>query len=195
MKYISTILIFLGIIFIFLGGYQYFHNQHKVHQTLSTVKQHLNHQDTARLKDKKQNMTSFNPTLNQSIGILEIPRLGKEMPIIEGTNPNDLAKGVGHYSATSFPGQGNPILLSGHRDTVFRGFGKLKKGDHFTIKLPYGEYQYQMMSSDIVDEDNQSVVQGALKGDKEKLLISTCYPFSYIGNAPKRYIIYASAVD
>lgn len=31
-----------------------------------------------------------------------------------------LERGVGHYSGTAFPMEDEQILLSGHRDTVFR---------------------------------------------------------------------------
>lgn len=192
MKKLSWISLILGLVLLSIGGYQYFNTQHQVHQSLSTVKKKLTDQVRTKAQEKKKTILSFNPQMNKPIGVLKVPGLERKLPIIEGTNDQALGKGVGHYVKTGFPSQDRPILLSGHRDTVFRRFGELKKGDTFIVKLPYGEYRYKMVNSIIVDADNQSIVQEALAGNKEKLLISTCYPFNYIGDAPKRYIIYAN---
>src|SRR5699024_12569951 len=65
----------------------------------------------------------------ETVGVLYIPRLEREIPIIEGTDEEELAQGVGHYKDTGYPGENKQILLSGHRDTVFRQFGELEHGD------------------------------------------------------------------
>ena len=124
-----------------------------------------------------------------SIGILYIPRLDREIPIIEGTHEDELAKGVGHFSTTALPGQNDQILLSGHRDTVFRQFGELEHGDEIHVKMKSGTYVYTIFDSEIVDADNRTVIRST--APDEILTLSTCYPFSYIGSAPDRYIIYA----
>lgn len=129
---------------------------------------------------------------NEVIGMLEIPALDYRLPIIEGTAPEMLAKGVGHYKATVFPGEGDQILLAGHRDTVFRNFGELKVGDRFIVHMPYGSFTYEFARSEIVDADDRSVIR---KKGKEELVLSTCYPFNFIGSAPERYIIYAYPIE
>jgi sortase A len=202
LKYISTILILLGLVLVIAGGYEYFDMKYQVHHTLADTKQKLEQSSPKNVQHTQDHTNphskgvpaNFQPEFNQSFGILKIPKLKTELPIIEGTDPDELAKGVGHYDTTAFPGQNKPVLLAGHRDTVFRGFSKLKKGDLFIVKLPYGTYQYRMKNYKIVDKDNQSVVQHALKGTEEQLLVSTCYPFRYVGNAPKRYVIYSYLV-
>jgi sortase A len=124
-----------------------------------------------------------------SIGILYIPRLDREIPIIEGTHEDELAKGVGHFSSTALPGQNDQILLSGHRDTVFRQFGELEHGDEIHVKMKIGTFVYTIYETDIVDADDRTVIRST--APDEILTLSTCYPFSYIGSAPDRYIIYA----
>ncbi|WP_172371288.1 class D sortase [Sporosarcina jiandibaonis] len=124
-----------------------------------------------------------------SIGILYIPRLDREIPIIEGTHEDELAKGVGHFSGTALPGQNDQILLSGHRDTVFRQFGELENGDEIHVKMKNGTFVYTIYDTDIVDADDRTVIRST--APDEILTLSTCYPFSYIGSAPDRYIIYA----
>ncbi|MGV3464653.1 MAG: class D sortase [Heyndrickxia sp.] len=141
----------------------------------SSVKVQENH--TRKKKDKN------------IIGVLEIPRLDKELPIVEGTSPENLEKGVGHYKSSSLPGNKDQIVLSGHRDTVFQRFGELKKGDTVTVKLKSGTYLFVIDHMKIVDADDRTIIHSTKP--KEELVLTTCYPFHYIGNAPKRYIIYA----
>lgn len=124
-----------------------------------------------------------------TVGILYIPRLNREIPIVEGTDEEKLAQGVGHYIGTGFPGEGRQILLSGHRDTVFRQFGELEHGDEFHVQMAYGTFVYEIMDHEIVDAYDTTVIDFDLT--EEVLTVSTCYPFSYIGNAPDRYVVYA----
>ncbi|WP_318241670.1 class D sortase [Sporosarcina quadrami] len=125
----------------------------------------------------------------QSIGILEIPIINKELPIVQGTDEDSLKQGVGHYTGTVYPGQQDQILLSGHRDTAFTGLDKLKTGDSIIVKMQHGTFHYAVVGTEIVDADDTTVIRST--APVEMLTLSTCYPFRYIGNAPERYIIYA----
>ena len=115
------------------------------------------------------------------------------MPIVEGTDPDELKEGVGHYKGSYYPNENGQIVLSGHRDTVFRKIGELEIGDTLEIQLPYGEFSYEIAHTKIVDADDTSII--TLQNDNEELVLTTCYPFSYIGNAPDRYIIYAKKLE
>lgn len=131
---------------------------------------------------------SSNLATHDVIGLLEIPKIEAELPIIEGTDEEMLEQGVGHYSASVFPSDGEQILLSGHRDTVFRKFGDLAIGDRFIVKMPYGTFEYEIKHTEIVDKDDTSVIRSM---EKEVLVVSTCYPFHFVGAAPDRYVVYA----
>ncbi|MGM0878009.1 MAG: class D sortase [Bacillota bacterium] len=137
----------------------------------------------------KEEDGTFKPPLGEAVGILQIPRLKADLPIVEGTNPDDLEKGVGHYKGSYYPDENGQIVLSGHRDTVFRKAGELEIGDSLEIVLPYGNYEYEITETKIVESDDLSII--TLQNETEELFLTTCYPFSYVGNAPKRYIIYA----
>lgn len=100
-----------------------------------------------------------------------------------------IEKGVGHYKGSYYPKQNGQIVLSGHRDTVFRRTGELELGDRLEVEVPYGRYAYEIIKTKIVDQDDTSII--TLQNKKEELVLTTCYPFSYIRNAPQRYIIYA----
>jgi len=125
----------------------------------------------------------------QTIGILRIPIIQKELPIVEGTDDDALKHGVGHYTGTVYPGQKDQILLSGHRDTVFTGLDKLKNGDTIIMEMQHGTFTYAVVDTEIVDANDTTVIRST--APEEVLTLSTCYPFRYIGNAPKRYIVYA----
>ena len=132
---------------------------------------------------------SFKPPMGEAVGILQIPKLNADLPIVEGTDPDDLEKGVGHYKGSYYPEENGQIVLSGHRDTVFRNAGELEIGDELEVILPYGNFEYEITSTKIVEADDLSII--TLQNESEELLLTTCYPFSYVGNAPQRYIIYA----
>lgn len=129
---------------------------------------------------------------NETIGLLTVPKLEKDIPIIEGTDEEQLAVGVGHYLGTAFPTQKDQIVLSGHRDTVFRQFDQLELGDIFTVKLPYGEFSYKIYDTKIVDADDRTIIRST--SPNEILTVTTCYPFSYLGDAPQRFIFYAKPI-
>ncbi len=128
-----------------------------------------------------------------TMGVLEVPKLGKKIPIIEGTDEKELEIGVGHYLGTALPTQNDQIVLSGHRDTVFRRFNELEIGDTFVVQLEYGEFTYEIVDTKIVDADDRTIIKST--APNEELVVTTCYPFGYIGNAPDRFIFYGKKVD
>src|SRR5699024_10312077 len=83
------------------------------------------------------------------------------------------------------------IVLSGHRDTVFRRMGDLDLGDILTVRMPYGDFDYEIINTKIVPADDLSII---VPHDEEILTVTTCYPFRYIGDAPDRYIIDAKPI-
>ncbi|MGM0853875.1 MAG: class D sortase [Bacillota bacterium] len=123
------------------------------------------------------------------IGVLHIPRLERDVAIIEGTDGEELKKGVGHYSSTSLPEQKDQIFLAGHRDTVFRNIGELQHGDILSIVMPTGTYSYEIFKTYIVDESDTSIIRTTRP--EEILTLSTCYPFTLVGASTERYIIEA----
>ncbi|MEI2666689.1 class D sortase [Rossellomorea sp. LJF3] len=134
---------------------------------------------------------SFNP--GDIIGILQISKLNKEMPIIEGTDESELERGVGHYSTTKLPNQQDRIFLAGHRDTVFKKMGTLQNGDKLTIKMKAGTHTYEIYETLIVKETDLSVLKST--APQEVLTLSTCYPFEYLSSTTERYIINARRIE
>ncbi|MXQ54902.1 class D sortase [Shimazuella alba] len=135
----------------------------------------------------KKILYPIRPKTGENVGELIIPKLNAILPIIEGTDPDELEKGVGHYAQSVLPGEKDNAVLSGHRDTVFRNVGKLEIGDQLVTKTSAGVFTYKIVKMWVVDEDDRTVIVSH-KG-KQILTLTTCYPFNFIGPAPQRYII------
>jgi sortase A len=128
------------------------------------------------------------PEKGEHFADLIIPALEAKMPIIEGTHEDELDKGVGHYAGSVLPGEPDNAVLSGHRDTVFRKIGRLKPGDSLIVQSEYGKFAYTITKTWITTPDDRTVI---VPHEKPVLTLTTCYPFTYVGPAPKRYIIQA----
>lgn len=184
-KNLPILIIAAGLVLIGYGVWKVMDTSKKTEQTLEAAKLAIGH-------PQKADRDRLKPKFGEAAGILEIPKIHAELPIVEGTDADDLEKGVGHYKGSYYPNDNGQIVLSGHRDTVFRRTGELKRGDRLKILLPYGSFSYKIEKTKIVDKNDTSII--TLQHDKEELILTTCYPFSYIGNAPKRYIIYGKRV-
>lgn len=191
------LLMIVGLFFVINGGYQIIKTNKAQKESLAEAKSIITDQGNMGYDTDIQSLSKiasqYNPEQGQTAGILSIPRLDAELPIIEGTHEDELEQGVGHYGGTAYPLQNDQIVLSGHRDTVFRGMGELELGDILTVEMPYGEFSYEITEFEIVDADDRTVIVPT--APDEVLTVTTCYPFNYVGSAPDRYIITALPVD
>lgn len=185
-RIISIVFIILGLGLLIYGGNELLQSHIKETQRLEEAKAFVS-EETKTVDEVVDYEYDFQH--GETVGLLYIPKLDRELPIVEGTDPDDLEQGVGHYIDTGYPGDNRQILLSGHRDTVFRNFGELEHGDEFHIKMEHGTFIYEFIDNEIVDADDTTVID--FERQEEYLTISTCYPFSYVGSAPDRYVIYA----
>ena len=132
------------------------------------------------------------PQIGDLMGELIIPKLEASLPIIHGTDEDELEKGVGHFAQSVMPGENDNSVLSGHRDTVFRELGDVGKGDLLIVKTHSGTFTYKVRQVRIVDEDDRTVI---VPKPRATLTVSTCYPFDFVGYAPDRYILVADLVS
>ncbi|AMM95697.1 sortase [Peribacillus simplex] len=128
------------------------------------------------------------PKTGDLMGELYIPKIEATLPIYHGTDEDELEKGVGHYAGSVLPGEKDNSVLSGHRDTIFRDLGEVGKGDLLIAKTKAGTFTYKVRKVRIVDADDRTVI---VPKPKATLTVTTCYPFSYIGSAPERYVLVA----
>lgn len=191
---VSIILLVCGIGLVAYSLFEIFQGEQQVNEARAEAKQLIEENTELQAVEETEDFSveDISFELGETIGLLYIPKLDRDLPIIEGTNPDELKRGVGHYSGTAYPLQNEQIVLSGHRDTVFRNFDQLEIGDTFVVQLPYGEFEYEIYETEIVDADDTTVI-GSTTG--ENLTVTTCYPFSYIGDAPYRFIFYSKLVQ
>lgn len=201
MNLVFSLILFIGIGSLAYGGYMYYKTKALEQKSILEVQDLLGNRGEIEPKEddplgiramleEKQKFMNSGFGHGDGIGMLYIPKLDGELPIVEGVNPDDLMKGVGHYQGTAFPTDNSQIVLSGHRDTVFRGMGNLEIGDTMTISMPYGDFEYKVVEMFITDPTDRSVIVPD-DYDYEHLTVTTCYPFNFIGNAPQRYIVQA----
>jgi sortase A len=126
------------------------------------------------------------------IGRLEIPAIALSAPITSGIDTSGLLHGIGHIKGTAVPGGLGTIALAGHRDTYLRPLRRIKKGMAINIVDKTGTYHYAVDSTEIVLPEQVGVL--AIQSRPELVLI-TCYPFSYIGAAPKRFVVHAHLIS
>jgi sortase A len=122
------------------------------------------------------------------IGELEIPRLRISVMVFEGDDAGILRLGAGHIPGTALsPGSGN-IGIAAHRDTYFRALRVIHTNDVIALKTPAGTSRYTVTESRVVRPTDVAVLDRAPGRD---LTLVTCYPFSYVGTAPERFIVHA----
>jgi len=126
------------------------------------------------------------------IGRLEIPNLHLTAMVQEGADARTLSRAVGHIPGTALPGGRGNVGLAGHRDTFFRALREIQMNDAIELQTPNGAYRYLVESTQIVGPRDVHVLASA---GSESLTLVTCYPFYYVGSAPKRFIVRAGLIS
>lgn len=124
-----------------------------------------------------------------AIGRIEIPRLGVSTIIRAGSDAKTLSLAVGHIPGTALPGEDGNIGLAGHRDTFFRRLGDIRDGDEIRLVTAGGTFTFRVEGTNVVEPRDTWVLNAT---DEPTLTLVTCYPFSYVGSAPQRFIVRAT---
>jgi len=122
------------------------------------------------------------------LGRLDIPRIGISVAVLQGTGSRTLRLGVGHIESTSFPGNTGNVGIAGHRDTFFRALRDIRKHDEIQLQTATGLFHYQVDWIKVVTPGDLSVLAPSTES---ALTLVTCYPFQFLGAAPKRFIVRA----
>jgi sortase A len=142
-----------------------------------------------RIQDYEESLAAhFSP----AIAVLRIPKIQLEVPVLEGTDDVSLNRGVGLIAGTAPPGGEGNIGIAGHRDGFFRGLKDIVLGDSVEIETAKETSTYVIDRIVIVAPSDVSVLAPR---SRPSVTLVTCYPFYFVGSAPQRYIVQASAVD
>ena len=131
------------------------------------------------------------PLPGDAIGRIELPTIGRDLYVIEGTGTGDLRKGPGHYSDTPLPGERGTVAIAGHRTTFgapFRKIDRLEKGDTIRLQMPYGRFIYSVDKTRIVQPTEVSVKRPV---GHDQLVLTACEP---LYSAARRSVVFARLV-
>ncbi len=126
-----------------------------------------------------------------ALGRIEIARIGLEAMVMEGTDGQTLRRAAGHIRGTPLPGQLGNVAIAGHRDTFFRPLRNVQSDDEIILTTLVGSYHYLVDSTEVVLPEDTQVLDNS--GDATLTLV-TCYPFYFVGPAPKRFIVRAHRI-
>jgi sortase A len=126
------------------------------------------------------------------LAVLSVPRLGIEVPVYEGTDDLTLNRGAGWIAGSARPGEAGNMGIAAHRDGFFRKLKNISRGDRIQLFASRTAFDYVVEDVEIVDPGDVGVL-GPRR--KPSLTLVTCYPFYFVGEAPKRYIVHAARVE
>ena len=126
------------------------------------------------------------------LGRIEIPRIGVSVMVLEGDTQRIFRRAAGHLEGTAAPGEPGNVVIAAHRDTFFRPLRNIHDEDIIKFTTVRQSFWYRVESVDVVGPDDLEVL-----GDSPQpiLTLITCYPFYYVGPAPKRFIVRARQIS
>lgn len=145
--------------------------------------------DEGRIEEYEESLEhDFGPPL----AIVRIPALDLQVPLLEGTDDLVLNRGVGRIVGTARPGELGNIGIAGHRDGFFRGLKDIGEGDTIELETLTATDIYRIDGITIVTPQDVHVLEHQ---SVPTLTLVTCYPFYFVGKAPKRYIVSATLIE
>jgi sortase A len=126
------------------------------------------------------------------IGLLNVPHLAWSVMAVEGDGDDTLRLAAGHLPDTPLPWQDGNASFAGHRDTFFRALRDLNIGDEIVLTTSHGTFRYRVTRTLIVQPADLSILQ---PDNGTALTLITCYPFTYVGDAPQRFIVQAERAN
>jgi sortase A len=141
--------------------------------------------------EKEHGQAQPKPAVNKGdvLGRMDIPRLGISVAVLQGTSARILRLGVGHIEGTPLPGDAGNSGIAGHRDTFFRGLKDIRSDDEIQLQTATGLFHYEVDWVKVVEPDDATVLEHATP--ESTLTLVTCYPFYFVGSAPKRFVVRA----
>jgi len=132
------------------------------------------------------------PVDGHAIGAIQIPRIGLSAVVAQGDSTLTLRRAVGHLADSSLPGDAGNVVLAAHRDGLFRPLKDIRAGDAITLTTSRGAFAYVVESTSIVSPTN---IDALRPHGGRTLTLVTCFPFSYLGSSPERFIVRAREIE
>jgi sortase A len=143
---------------------------------------------------QQRTKASWDDEFSQSGGLtrLSFPAHNADFIVRDGASVANLLLGPVRLEWSSYPGDKGNSIIAAHRDTHFRVLKDLKKGEVITLERDGHSYRYRIVTLKIVRPTDNTYYRPTSTG---MLTLVTCYPFYYLGPAPKRFIVRAELLD
>ena len=125
---------------------------------------------------------------------LQIPKLGVDVMVVEGTSLAALRAGAGHYPKTPLPGEAGNVAIAGHRTTYGRPFNRLDElvpGDKVILTTPLARHVYEITTEAYVVAPTDWSPIDVYPRKGSFLTLTTCHPE---GSASQRIVTRAKLV-
>jgi sortase A len=148
----------------------------------------------ARLQTERRRLTFLarsergRADAGDALGRIQIPKIGANFVMVQGTDPGDLREGPGHYADTPLPGEPGTVAVAGHRTTYlapFRNIDELKRGDDVRLRMPYADFDYRVERTRIVPPTATWVTH---RIGYDRLVLTACHP---LYSAAQRIVVFA----
>ena len=173
-----------------------FQKELEVSKTAASRAQHLlppsSPFETLKVNGLGSNRQIIFPTEKSTLGRIEISCIGLSAMILEGSDARTLRRAVGHIPGSALPGQQGNVAITGHRDTFFRPLRNIRKDDEITLTTLNGSFHYRVESTRVVEPEDMEALADS---DEAVLTLVTCYPFYFVGPAPRRFIVHARLIS
>ncbi len=120
--------------------------------------------------------------------LLRIPAVKLAVPVFDGTSDQNLNRGAGRIEGTAHIGGPGNVGIAAHRDGSFRALENVRIGDLLLLERVTAIDTYRVVSTTVVNPSEVSVLQPT---SIRSVTLVTCYPFYYVGSAPRRFIVHA----
>ncbi|WP_165358377.1 class E sortase [Haloactinopolyspora alba] len=132
--------------------------------------------------------------IGDAYGIIRIPRFGDdwEWVMVQGTKPDDLRDGPGHYVDSADPGELGNFSVAAHRaghGEPFAEFPELRVGDTVEVETAEGVYTYELDDAPDGDDDGNKIEiqdtwvvdpvpgeSGEVEPTEKRITLTTCWP-------------------
>lgn len=126
---------------------------------------------------------------------VEVPRLGIDVVVVEGTTPEALRNGAGHYEDTAYPGERGNASIAGHRTTYGAPFSRIDElvpGDRIILTTPIEQHEYRVITEPWVVEPTDWSPIRDYPAKTSLLTLTSCAPE---GSDARRIVVRALLFD
>jgi sortase A len=189
---LTWVLVACGVIVFAHGALDYWESKH-AQTEMASEWEHFQLPEKPASAVRPPNLESAPPSAPPRPGMpvaeLSIPRLESVLYVVEGDDARDLKRGPGHVIGSAMPGQDGNCIIAGHRDTHFRILKDIHKGDEILLTRDGETFRYRVDETRVISPRNLE----PLRPTREPVLnLITCFPFYYVGAAPKRFVVHAT---